>query len=87
MRSELSRNSELKAALKKGDASKRVASWTWKAVLVSPTSKVTVATSAHLKGISRQTNYRNSIMYAYLALAGCATAILKELSGGVDERS
>ena len=44
----------MNAALKKGDASKRSVSWTWKAVLVSPTSKVTVATSAHLEGVSQQ---------------------------------
>ena len=52
VRAELSRKFDLNAALKKGDASKRAASWTWKAVLVSPTSKVTVAISAHLKGVS-----------------------------------
>lgn len=51
VRSELSRNSEVKAALKMEDALNRSASWMWKAVLASPTSKVTVATSAHLKGV------------------------------------
>ena len=42
----------MNAALKKGEALKRSASWTWKAVSASPTIKVTVATSAHLKTVS-----------------------------------
>lgn len=52
VRSELSRNSEVKAALKKEDALNSTASWMWKTVWASPTSSVTVATPDHLKDVS-----------------------------------
>lgn len=80
VRSKLSRKPEVNAALKKGDASERSASWTRKAVLVSPTTRVTVATSVLLEGVSNylyNITLEGTIEQLYLRIIGVGTAILR----------